>query len=570
MTKRTAIYARYSDADLQKQTSIEDQVRLCEEKANAEGWQVVKYYSDAGISGASLLTRSGIQELMRDANEGAFDIVLCEALDRLSRDQEDSAGIYKRMVFAEVKIFTLAEGEINELHIGLKGTYNAMYLSDLAVKTRRGQRGRVEGGKSGGGIGYGYRVVKQFDAHGEAIRGDREIDEAQAAIVQRVFEEYARHNKSPRAIAVQLNKEGIPSPSGGQWIQSTINGNRRRGTGILNNELYIGSLVWNRQRFVKNPSSGKRVTRLNDPSQWITKDMPELRIIPQKLWDAAKARQQSLDHQSGGMRGKTRPQYLLSGLLKCGCCGGGFAKINNKRYGCSVARNKGESACDNKRTIAHETLENTVLDALQKNLMRDDLLQAFCDEYTKHMNRLVARQGQVLRQYTSEQAKLEKEREQLIQAIKDGVPGALVKDDLIRVTDRQEELKKLIATHDAKPKPLLHPAMAHHYKQEVQALRTSLNDEAFSAEAKEHIRALVDKIILTPKAGEDGLSIDLHGDLAGILSIANDNRSTEGQSMTAGDKTKLLEIVTGNAGQNFEESVKLVAGARFELTTFGL
>ncbi len=172
---RACIYARYS-SDLQSDASIEDQIRLASEKAKAEGWDLGNCYSDAGISGASLM-RPGIQSLLTAAMNGEFDILICEALDRLSRDQEDIAGIYKRMEFAGVKIITLSEGEISTLHIGLKGTMNAMCLKDLADKTRRGLRGRVEKGKSGGGIAYGYKVVKQFNSEGEAIRGDREINE---------------------------------------------------------------------------------------------------------------------------------------------------------------------------------------------------------------------------------------------------------------------------------------------------------------------------------------------------------------------------------------------------------
>jgi len=195
ITQRVCIYSRYS-SDLQSDASIEDQIRLCSEKAKSKDWNIINCYTDAGMSGASLL-RPGIQALMQAAMNGEFDILLAEALDRLSRDQEDIAGIYKRMEFAGVKIITLSEGEISSLHIGLKGTMNAMFLKDLADKTRRGLRGRVEKGKSGGGISYGYKVVKHFDANGEALRGDREIDEQQAVIVQRIFREYSQENKSP-------------------------------------------------------------------------------------------------------------------------------------------------------------------------------------------------------------------------------------------------------------------------------------------------------------------------------------------------------------------------------------
>ncbi|MEM9355583.1 MAG: recombinase family protein, partial [Pseudomonadota bacterium] len=149
MTK-VAIYARYS-TDLQSEASIEDQIRLCQEKAAREGWQVVNCYTDHAISGASMM-RPGIQQLMQDAADGRFDLVLSEALDRLSRDQEDIAGIYKRLQFAGVNLFTLGEGEVSNLHIGLKGTMNALFLKDLAMKVHRGMRGRIEKGFSGGSL----------------------------------------------------------------------------------------------------------------------------------------------------------------------------------------------------------------------------------------------------------------------------------------------------------------------------------------------------------------------------------------------------------------------------------
>ena len=77
----------------------------------------------------------------------------------------------------------------------------------------------------------------------------------------------------------------------------------QRGTGILNNELYVGRLVWNRLRYVKDPSTGKRLSRLNPPEAWITQDVPELRIIEDELWDSVKATTRSLARQPRGREG---------------------------------------------------------------------------------------------------------------------------------------------------------------------------------------------------------------------------------------------------------------------------
>ena len=558
-TIRVALYARYS-SDLQSDHSIEDQVRLCTEYAAKNGWSVVECYSDAGLSGASLM-RPGIQALIRDANDGRFEIVLAEALDRLSRDQEDIAGVYKRMQFAGVEMVTLSEGAISTLHIGLKGTMNALFLKDLADKTRRGLRGRVEHGKSGGGIAYGYDVVKHFDANGEALKGERAINDAQAAIIRRIFEEYAMQNRSPKAIAAKLNEEAIPAPSGQAWGQSTINGNRRRGTGILNNELYIGQLVWNRQRFIKDPATGKRVTRLNDESQWVRQGVPELRIIPQDLWEAAKARQKDLDSRPSGLWHRNRPRYLLSGLLRCGVCGGGYAKINASHYGCAASKNKGESVCANRKTIKREVLESKILSALQTHLMRDDLLEIFCEEYTRTLNALRRAQDSALREAKAEKEKLSKERANILKAIREGIGAKLVKDDLERIAARLEALEDEIKQGSTEARPLLHPAMARRYREEVAALRETLSRSGGQGEAAEHLRGLIEKIVLTPHPGREDLQIDLYGDLAGILSMAASKKADQ-------KRERLRNAVNDNIPE--PSKIVLVAGAGFEPATFGL
>ena len=558
-TIRVALYARYS-SDLQSDHSIEDQVRLCTEYAAKNGWSVVECYSDAGLSGASLM-RPGIQALIRDANDGRFEIVLAEALDRLSRDQEDIAGVYKRMQFAGVEMVTLSEGAISTLHIGLKGTMNALFLKDLADKTRRGLRGRVEHGKSGGGIAYGYDVVKHFDANGEALKGERAINEEQAVIIRRIFEEYAMQNRSPKAIAAKLNEEAIPAPSGQAWGQSTINGNRRRGTGILNNELYIGQLVWNRQRFIKDPATGKRVTRLNDESAWVRQDVPELRIIPQDLWEAAKSRQKELDARPNGLWQRNRPRYLLSGLLRCGVCGGGYAKINASHYGCAASKNKGESVCANRKTIKRDVLESKVLSALQTHLMRDDLLHIFCEEYTRALNALRRAQDSALLEAKAEKDKLTKERAHILKAIREGIGAALVRDDLERIVARLEALEDQITQGSTDPRPLLHPAMAMRYREEVASLRETLSHSGGQGEAAKHLRGLIEKIVLTPKEGREELQIDLYGDLAGILIMAADKTGHQ-------KRERLRNAVNDNIPE--PSKIVLVAGAGFEPATFGL
>jgi len=542
---KAAIYARYS-SDLQRDASIEDQVRLCTARIVAEGWAPVATYTDHGVSGASSL-RPGYQKLLEDARTGAFEVVVAEALDRLSRDQEHIAALYKQLGFAGVRLVTLAEGEVSELHIGLKGTMNALFLKDLAQKTRRGLEGRVRQGRSGGGLCYGYNVVREVDAAGNPIAGGRCINPAEAAVVRRVFREYAA-GRSPRAIALDLNADGIAAPSGRGWGQSTLNGSAQRGTGILNNELYVGRLVWNRLRYIKDPSTGKRVSRLNPESQWVVQDVPELRIVDQELWNAAKERQASLAH--GASRHNTprpfwdqrRSRYLLSGLVKCGTCGGGYAMISNILLGCSTARNKG--TCDNRLNVRRDTLETTILHGLQQHLMDPVLFKEFAEAFYEEVNRLRSQRSATQDAKRQELARIEQRIRRIVDAIADGAQARALKDELLALEDRQMALHTALR-NAPEPAPLIHPNLAEIYRRKVAALHEALEDTETRTEAFEAIRSLISAIVLTPVKGE--LKIDLQGDIAHILTLASANKKPAALS------------------DGLIEQVKLVAGARNHL-----
>lgn len=546
---KVALYARYS-SDNQRDASIEDQLRICRARAEREGWKVVGSYTDRAISGASLI-RPGVQELIADGLKRRFDIVLTEALDRLSRDQEDIAGFYKRMRFADVTIITLSEGEVSELHIGLKGTMGALYLKDLADKTRRGLRGRIEERKSGGGLCFGYDVVKQFDANGEAIRGDRRINDAEATVVRRIFAEYLA-GKSSRTIAMTLNRECLSGPQGKQWGPTTIHGNPKRGVGILNNELYVGKLVWNRLRYLKDPDTGKRVSRLNPQSEWVIQSVPELRILDQEVWESAKARQKILAYEppsepgENTLNARRRPKHLFTGLVKCGCCGSGYTMISKDLLGCFGARNKG--TCDNRLNIRRDALEKSVLHGLHTHLMEPGLFKEFCAEFTREVNRRRMERSSDLVGWRSECDRIERELTKLLTAIKAGGPIESIVVDMKRLESRKMELTQMLANSD-EPPPLLHPNMAEIYHQRISALYGYLQDEETTAQAAQTFRSLVDRIELFPEG--DDLQIVLRGDLAAILRFAANKKNPDVLS-EAGVLDALLSQGSVVAGIGFE------------------
>jgi len=563
---RVALYARYS-SDNQRDASIEDQFRICREQAKREKWKIVGTYKDAGISGASMILRPGIQSLLQDAQAGQFDMVLAEALDRISRDQADVATFFKHLKFAGVPIVTLAEGEISELHVGLKGTMNALFLKDLAAKTHRGLRGRVEEGKSGGGLCYGYKVVKQLDARGEPIRGDREIDEAEANIIRRVFREFAS-GISPRTIARTLNEEGIPGPNGKPWGDTTIRGHVKRGTGLINNELYIGRLIWNRLRYIKDPSTGRRVSRLNPESDWLIREVPELRIVDDALWQAVRERQGVIaekyasvtaavrkHHKKNRLNGRRRPQSLLSGLISCGCCGGPYSLRGAGRFACSNHISKG--TCSNSRTIPREELENRVLSGLRDRMMTPEVAAEAMRAYAEETNRLNRERRSNGNAWQAELAKVEKDIRGIIEAIKAGMFHESMKGEMTALEARKAELAALLA--DApEDKPDLLPTASTIYAKKVANLTQALNRPAERQEAAEALRMLIEKIVLTPGQKRGEIDATLYGELGQILAW------TERQAIGKAPKTNtpggvssgvLVSVVAGARNQRYQQGL---------------
>ena len=558
---RVAIYARFS-SDLQNATSIDDQISLCRTRAAREDWDIVGTYEDHATSGASML-RPGIQRLQRDASDRRFDIVLSEALDRLSRNQADIAHLYQNLAFVGVGIETVSEGTVNEMHIGLKGTMNALFLKDLASKTRRGLSGRIQKGKSAGGKAYGYDVVRSLREDGELNRGGLAINADQAAVVVRIFQAYV-DGMSPNKIADMLNREAIPGPRGPAWDKPTIHGNPKRGIGILNNELYVGRRIWNRQEFVKDPQTGKRQARPNAEAEFEYADVPDLRIVPQDLWDAVKERQQSraIKQTKAKAWERRKPRFLFSGLIKCGCCGGGFSTVSLDRFGCSTSRNKGTSVCINRTTIGRKDMENQILTALSAHLMDPALVKAFAEEYIAERNRLAATRTDDRAVKEKELSKVIKDQDVLVNAILAGTPADRIKDRMGQLEACQKQLETDLAAVPVSDATLrIHPKMADTYHDRIKALIKRLAEPDTNSEAREEIRSLIEKIVVTPvPTGGKRMApqIQVHGALAGILSMGLGVSGKCGQQKTSCEQEVMQSIVF------------MVAGVGFEPTTFRL
>ncbi|MGH1450258.1 MAG: recombinase family protein [Pseudomonadaceae bacterium] len=371
---RATIYARYS-SDKQSETSLSDQVAICQQHAQREDWLVVATHTDTAISGSSQVSsRPGGKGLLADALAGRFDILILESLDRLSRDQVEQESIVRRFEHRGIRIVCVSDGYDSQhsgrkVMRGVRGLINELYLDDLRHKTQRGLHGQVDRGYIAGGKSYGFDIVK--DEHGSRYV----INELEAHWVRWIFAQVIK-GRPYRQIVYELNEKGVPSPRGNSWAVSTLYGSPIKGSGLVNNTLYIGNYIWNRSQWIKDPDTGKR-QRIDRPRhEWRESKIPDLRIIDDITWAKARARIDEGRAANGHKHSKRPPSALLSGILRCPHCEGPLTSFGSTRYGCSRGHDRGATVCKG-FTVGRARAEKRLLGAIRSELLSDDAAQLF-------------------------------------------------------------------------------------------------------------------------------------------------------------------------------------------------
>lgn len=509
---RIAAYARYS-SDSQREASLEDQLRNCRAYCARMGWPAPTEYQDAAVSGARN-DRPGYLRLLADA--GGFDVILVDDLSRLSRDSVESSLAIRRLKFAGVRVVGVSDGVDTSrnghgLEIGLRGIMSEQYLADLADKTHRGLTGRALSGSSAGGLPYGYRVG--------AKAGERVVDPKQAEVVRRIYAAYLSGDTA-RTIAAALNRDGVPtSRAGSSWAGSAIHGDRRRGIGILANPIYAGRQVWNRSDWVKHPETGRRIRKERPRSEWITTEKPELAIVDAATWDAVQRRLQRQGGEIGTKAGPGRPaRYLLSGILRCGECGGPLSMLDSTAYGCTRAKESG--TCGNRLRLQRKSTEAALIAGIQEQLLSEEAFQAFRRAYAA----AAKSQRPDTDALASKLASAERVRENILAALRAGIITPSTKAEMESAEAAVARAKTDLAAAQAVAPARLVPQMREKWEGIVKALAERGRN---LPKAREALQALI-----------------------GLATVRNENGAI------------LAEIAPC--------PINVVAGAGFEPATFGL
>lgn len=544
---RVAIYARYS-SDLQRPTSIEDQIRNCRAAAERNGWTVLEEFIrfDSETTGRTLVGREEITELIRIAQTTPrpFDGIVIDDSSRFGRylpdvlrecDVLEYHNVFVH--FATDKLDSRDES-FRIVHL-IKGYGDERYIKDLSAKVRRGQTGCALKGYLPCGKTYGYRNVNIEDPTGKPDHGRPAVEGViqviipeQRDVLVRMGEMYAA-GASYKTIARTFNAERIPTPRPPRkgkvaaWTPSTIGD-------MLRNELYRGIRIWNRTYRVFNPRKGKAKQRQRPESEWIRKEIPELRIFSEELWQRICERKRLVREKHGitrigGMnRTANSRMYLVSGLLVCGSCGGSITIVGGKppyaRYGCKNHRFRAlcedGTVCGNKVTIAQRKLERQLIAALAAKLsdsrLHDELVESFC----KQLQKVLDNESKAAREASSrqselkeEQSRLNKQAANLVSAIAEYGMSDLLKAQLAEVEARLKEIERLLdAKTDAKLPAFSADQIREFLRRKSQDFASVLAGDP--AKAKQELQKRITKLVLTPKNTPNGTVLEVTGDVA--------------------------------------------------------
>lgn len=544
-----AIYARYS-SDRQDARSIDDQLRRCRAYAAGHGFRVGAEFSDAAKTGANV-EREGMQRLLAAARMGrgsAFSIVLVDDLSRLSRDLGDTWQIvFRDLAAVSVKVIDVTTGLASDgagarLTFGALALVNDTFLQLVRTETHRGLEGRALGGFSTGGRCYGYAtVLEENPPDPERPRKRFVIDPAESAVVRRVFQLFVE-GVSLKNLASLLNQDGITAPNDGGrgnklgrgWGHTTIRA-------MLSNERYLGRVTWNQSKWLRVPGRKSRRRVARPAAEWVTQTYPELAIIDESLWGSAQARFQRTHAKGRGRPPGTGQQpYLLSGLLRCGVCGGSMTVVGRKakagvsyaRLGCTAHSSRGASICANALSISERKASAALIDALRSKFSRPELVERFVASFEQ---RVAERQREAAQVPTAAGAMEDCERRiaNLTEALaKVGWSDALaskLRDEELALT--QLRAKRAAELKERAPRALPSPtAIAGYLDDLLGVLQTD------TVRGRELLSRFVSPVIMTPETEGPARRYRATGafNLSFFLTAAASGESGSGKSGCAG------------------------------------
>jgi site-specific DNA recombinase len=442
---RCAVYARKSTEE--QIASLDVQVDEATRYIESKGWTVAPghIYQDSAISRAEFKKRPGLIALLNALASGEFDAIVLRDDSRLGGDMHRTGLVVQDMVESGKRLFCYFEGNeitldgaTDKIMMALRGFAAELEREKIAGRTREHLETKARKGYVTGGKCYGYDNERLAD------HVEHRINEAEAAIVREIFEAKAAGD-GYKTITKRLNSRGVPSPSAG-----------KRGTGswaptmvreILLRERYIGWIQWGKA--AKTYRGGTKVRLESAAEDRIRAERPELRIVPQELWEQVQAtmRTRSDTWKAGAVGPK--PRHLLAGLARCTECGGPmkavaakFGSETVKLYVCAHHRERGESVCKNTLRRPVAKVDAAVVDWLLASVLTEDVIGAVLLEVRQRIAARTEAPNAEREELETEAKRLRGELDRLVMALASGVESPTI---ATAIGEREKRLSEVRA-----------------------------------------------------------------------------------------------------------------------------
>ena len=540
--KRLALYTRVSTIEQSEEGySIDEQKRLLMSWAEKNNYEVYKCYSDRGISGKDIKNRPALKELLKDAEEKKFDMVISWKINRISRKLADVLKIVDVLEKNDITFKSYSEPFETDTPAG-KMQFQMMALigeferGTIAQNVKMGMCAKAKAGEWCGGRVLGYDLVPVENQEGTKRRKTKlTINEIEARSVRLIFNEYS-NGKGYKAITNQLNKLGYKTKKGNDFSVGSIRE-------ILTNPVYIGKVRYN----VRQNWSEKRRRNIN-ANPIITDGIHEP-IIDEGLWDKVQA---IMESKKGKPSRIYDGEYPLTGILRCPKCGAGMviSRTTNKLadgtkkriayYCCGAWKNKGTSVC-NSNTIRVDKANEYVFTKISELLSNEKMVETIVNNINKERHKKINPAKKELERIDKELEKIDRKKTKLFEAYEEDL---ISKEEF---KERKDELNKRAKSLQEEKEPLL----------------VTLSDDISEEIPYEFIKSILENFskVLTESATREQQKKLLHM----IISEITINEAREIDSIKLKINDKLVDYISKEEGVSIKD-----APSSFMLRSIGM
>ncbi|MCI8276121.1 MAG: recombinase family protein [Lachnospiraceae bacterium] len=497
-----AAYCRVSTDKSDQLNSLEAQKRFFTEYTEKNGHNLVRLYADEGISGTKIKNRKEFKQLLKDAEQGLFDMVVVKDISRFARNTVDLLQSIRKLkalgietTFLTANMTVLGQSEF------VLTIFGALAQEESANTSKRVKFGKKMNAEKGRvpNLVYGYDKTA-----GEYF--DMEINEEEAAVVHRIFDWYTKDGYGAAKIAGMLNEQGIRTKRDCNFSQNAV-------CRILTNELYTGKVINGKQE-VTDFLTGVRAKK--DRSEWMITERRDLRMIEPEQFEKA---QQILASRHEAFHMKKERQsnkYLFSTIIKCKECGWSFRRVVRTykntyvRWTCSGRNGNGADSCPNRVSLEEEELIQALEDYFAALLESKKKIIGYVGKEFSRVYKARNENETYAKELDAKLAKIQKKRQKYMD---------MYTDDLIsrqelnaRIGGMREEIERLenerkLAQYNLDRESQLDGILQRSFKriENITSVRDMTNEQ---------LREIVQKI----EVDKDG-NVDIHLRLFGELGL---------------------------------------------------